>query len=219
LKENGFRFSSPEWSLTIWSGSDQMASCSPLSGTKHRDPTGLIGDGETSISGRMCPPSPEFSTSTRSSRSPHQSKIENQKSAKARFLLSISAVMRIYTLFRATALVLIAASLMPVAAAGLGRRNSSVPVVFSISPTPTYAGETISIDVVLDHTTLIDQAVDISTLTPGNWASLPSQVVVLAGHSDVVFNATLSKTASGILQGQASCNGGYVGQSIVLAFR
>jgi len=122
------------------------------------------------------------------------------------------------SLIRLAAIFVTALTLIAVAGARHGRRDgSSTPIVLAICPAIPSPGQNVSIEVDLSSAPAQDQVVTISTLTPGNWSYLPTQVTVPAGQTSVVFSGQVSPYAVGILNGIASCNNGYAYASVPIA--
>src|SRR5947209_657229 len=114
--------------------------------------------------------------------------------------------MKASSLIRCIAILAIASSIIPTAMAGSRLHDVVIPRVFSMPPIVA-PGEVITIEVDLDQNAPADQVVVISSMTTANWSSLPSIVVVPAGQMSVHFTATVSKSATGSIDGIATCNG------------
>jgi hypothetical protein len=83
-----------------------------------------------------------------------------------------------------------------------------VPATVVIDPNNPAPGATVSITVTLNGFPKQNQPVNIAA-TPGNFfSSIPSSVVVQAGHNSVEFEAAVSANAAGGCTVTASCNGG-----------
>ena len=104
---------------------------------------------------------------------------------------------------------------MPFAVAKTAHRDGVTPVVFGM-PSVVAANEKLQIEVDLSGVAPVDQVVEISTSCPANWSYLPSEVVVPAGQSQIVFAAATSSNPHGTADACASCNGGSVGNSAVV---
>jgi hypothetical protein len=85
-------------------------------------------------------------------------------------------------------------------------RDGSHPIVVGIDPGYVTRDETVQVTVGMDQAPDVDEALTISS-SGSNFSSLPSTVTVLAGHSSVTFDATVSSTASGSLVVTATYGG------------
>ncbi len=119
-------------------------------------------------------------------------------------------------LVRAAAILATAVSLISFAGAKGAKPDPGTPVVFSCGSAVLIPGQTVTIEIDLSQVATQDQVVSISSLTPGNWSSLPSQVVIPAGQSSVKVSAQVSLLAVGLLDGCATCNGGSAAMDVLL---
>ena len=103
-------------------------------------------------------------------------------------------------------LILVATAALPISSAGRACPDATIPRVVSI-PLLNDPGDGVTVEVDLNQTTSTDLVVNISSLTPGNWYSLPSTVTVPAGQSSVTFTAIISPCAIGAVEVDACANG------------
>jgi hypothetical protein len=84
--------------------------------------------------------------------------------------------------------------------------NSVIPIIVMPSPIDPAPGSTISVTVTMDQVTTPDQPVAIVSSPTGFFSSIPAEVTVRSGQSQVTFGATVSSGASGSSSITASCN-------------
>jgi hypothetical protein len=112
------------------------------------------------------------------------------------------------TLVKAATLLVLGSCIVPLAGAGMGRRDGGRPVSFSVTPAIALPGEQVSIELDMSSASSTDQVVQISTSTPWNWSSYPTEITVPAGQTSVTFTARVSLLGSGLITGNATSNGG-----------
>lgn len=81
---------------------------------------------------------------------------------------------------------------------------------FIVKTSPTgspSAGQTVTLQVGLNQPATGTQAVSIAASDPSQFSSLPTTVFVADGQTTQTFQATLSSTATGGCNVEASCNG------------
>jgi hypothetical protein len=96
--------------------------------------------------------------------------------------------------------------------------SGCVPIVVTVQPTAARAGDEITVTVVLNETTDVDQEVRVST-DASMFTDWTQYVTVPSGSDRVTFKRNLTANASGAFSVSASCNNGAAASpaTIVLA--
>src|SRR5689334_12218596 len=106
-------------------------------------------------------------------------------------------------------LALVISSVVFIGARTLHRtRNSSVPVVFSVSPTNPAPNTQVTFTVELDAPSVMGQIVTIGCTDPNAFLDLPTAVAIPAGSTSATFTATTSSAFTDWSIIAATSNGG-----------
>lgn len=105
-------------------------------------------------------------------------------------------------------------------ALGIARCGGKPDYIHKVWPTGyPLPSQTVTFEVGLDQVVSGTQVVNLSSPTPSNFSSLPPTVTVTNGQSCATFQATISSSATGSVEVEASCNGETVGIQFAIAQR